>query len=168
MIQSGQLYVELIILDLGKIRPGKDKLVFGVIDCTLSSASALPWQECKTHIGQWEDSKAYAYNPLTGTKDCHFFPGGKMYTNPIQLQVDDRVGMLLNKDEGTLYFFHNGMDVGLAFDNIRSEGLLPAVSIRDKVRVRLCFPPPPFSKRDPKIVRLSSFGIASQHFRKRK
>ena len=54
--------------------------------------------------------------------------------------------MLLNKDEGTLYFFHQGMDMGLAFDNIQSEGPLPAVSIRDKVRVRLCFRPLPFSK----------------------
>ena len=105
--------------------------------------------------------------PLAGTKHCHLFPVGKMYTSSSQLEVGDRIDMLIDKDEGTLHFFHNGMDLGLAFDNIQSEALLPAVSIRDKVRVRLCFPPPPYSNRDPRLVRLSSFGVTTQRYRKR-
>ena len=168
LIQSGQLYVELNILELGKSRSGKEKLAFGVIDCTQSTVGSLQWQQCKTYIGQLENSKSYAYLPQSGAKHCHLFPVGKLYTDSIELEVGDRVGMLLDKDEGKLHFFHNGMDMGLAFDNVGSESLLPAVSIRDKVRLQLCFPPPPFSRRDPKIIRLSSFGIASQRYRKRK
>ena len=168
LIESGQLYVELNILDVGKVRLGKEKLSFGVISCNHSTVSSLPWQECKTCIGQWAESKSYSYHPVTGTKHCHLFPVGKMYTNSSQLEVGDRVGMLIDRDEGTLHFFHNGMDLGLAFDNIPSGTLLPAVSIRDKVRVRLCFPPPPYSNRDPRLVRLSSFGVTTQQYRKRK
>ena len=52
---------------------------------------------------------------LQEPKTATSFLGGKVYTNPIQLQMDDRVGMLLNKDEGTF------MDMGLAFDNIWSD-----------------------------------------------
>ena len=170
LVREGQIYAELIILDLGKVRPGKEKLVFGVIDCSPSKVSALPWQENRTCVGQWTEPKSWAYHPLLGTKNCHLFPAaeGKPYSAIIQLQTEDRVGMLLDKDKGTLHFFHNGQDMGLAFDSVRAEALLPVVSIRDKVRVRLHFPPPPYSKRDPKIVRLSSFGVASQRHRKRK
>jgi hypothetical protein len=168
LIQSGQLYVELNVLDVGKSRSGKEKLAFGVIDCSQSTVGTLLWQQCKTCVGQLEGSKSFAYLPLTGTKNCHLFPAGKPYTSSIELEVGDRVGMLVDKDESKLHFFHNGMDMGLAFDNVGSESLLPAVSIRDKVRVRLCFPPPPYSKRDPKIVHLSSFGVASQCYHKRK
>lgn len=168
LIESGQLYVELNIQEMGKIRLGKEKLAFGVIACSQSVVGSLPWQECKTCIGQWEESRSYSYQPLVGTKHCHLFPVGKVYTSSIQLQVDDRIGMLINKDESTLHFFHNGVDLGFAFDNLPSEAFLPAVSIRDKVRVRLCFPPPPYSNRDPKIVRLSSFGVNTQRYRKRK
>ena len=153
---------------MGKSRSGKERLAFGVIDCTQSTVGSLQWQQCKTCVGQLEGSKSFAYLPLAGTKHCHLFPAGKLYTSSTELEVGDRVGMLVDKDEGTLHFFHNGTDMGLAFDNIQSESLLPAVSIRDKVRVRLCFPPPPYSKRDPKVVRLSSFGVASQRYHKRK
>ena len=159
--------MELNILDVGKIRLGKDKLAFGVIVCSQSTVSSLPWQECKNCIGQWTDSKSYSCQPVAGTKHCHLFSGGKMYASSSQLEVGDRIGMLIDRDEGTLYFFHNGMDLGLAFDNIPSGALLPAVSIQDKVRVRLCFPPPPYSNRDPRLVRLSTFGATTQRYRKR-
>ena len=58
LIETGQLYVELNILDVGKIRLGKDKLAFGVIVCSQSTVNSLPWQECKTCIGQWAESKS--------------------------------------------------------------------------------------------------------------
>ena len=166
LFESGQVYVELNILDVGKSRPGKDKLAIGAIQCPTSAvATSISWAEC---IGKMEHFKSFAYYPLAGTKNCHLFPDGKLYTSPIQLEVGDKLGMLLDMDEGTLHFFHNGMDMGAAFDNIPSENLLPAVSIRDKVQIQLCFPPPPFSQRDPKIVRLSSFGAASQRYCKQK
>ena len=168
LIENGELYVELSILDIGKSRPGKEKLVFGVIDCTPSVADSLAWQDCKTCIGQLDDVKSFAFSPLAGTKNCYLFPEGKPYTNSIQLELDDKLGMLVNTYEGTVCFFHNGMDLGMAFDGIRSKGLLPAVSVRDKARIRLCFPPPPYSQRDPTVVRLSSFGVQSQRYHKRK
>lgn len=168
LIDSDELYVELNILDMGKSRQAKERLVFGVIDCSPSTVNSLSWQECKTYIGQYEGAKSFSFCPLAGTRNCHLFPDGKVYTNPVQLEVDDRLGMLVNMYDGTIHFFHNGMDLGVAFDGIQSKWLLPAVSIREKVCVQLCFPPPPYSQRDPKIVRLSSFGIQSQRYRKRK
>ena len=164
LFESGQLYVELNILDMGKGRSGKEKVALGVIECTSSTVSSISWAEC---VGKMQGSKSFAYYPLAGTRNCHLFPDGKMYTSSIQLEVGDKVGMLLDMDEGSLHFFRNGMDMGMAFDSLHSQYLLPAVSIRDKVQVRLCFPPPPFSRRDPKVVRLSSFGVPSQRYRKR-
>ena len=159
--------MELKILDLGRLRPGKKKLAFGVIACSKSKVNSLLWQDGKCPIGQWKEPHSWAFHPITGTKNCHSFPEeGKPYTTS-QAQVGDRVGMLLSVEEGTLHFFYNGQDLGVAFDNVCAEALLPAVSIRDKVRVRLSFPPPPYSKRDPKIIRFASFGAGSQQFRKR-
>ena len=167
LVENGQLYVELTILEMGRNKPGKEKLAFGVIECTPATVNSLSWQECKHCVGQLESTRSFAFLPQVGTRNCDLFPDGKTYADSIQLEVDDKLGMLINKDDATLHFFHNGMDLGLAFDSIRSESLLPAVSLRDKVRVRLCFPPPPYSQRDPKLVRLSSFGVSSQRYRKR-
>ena len=151
-------------MDLGKPPRGREKLVFGIIDCTKSTIESLEWQECKTCVGQLDRIKSYAYHPFTGTKNCHLFKQPKEYTSSIQLEVGDQLGMLLNKNDGTLSFFHNGNDFGVAFDNIQSDNLLPAISIRDRAQIRLCFPPPPYTKRN---LDLSSPGIPLQRYRAR-
>ena len=81
MIRSGQLHVELIILDPGKIQSGKDSMHLVHSRSVLSHPAKLILDSGRTQ------KPIYAYNSLAGTKDCHFF---QMYRNPIQLQVDDR------------------------------------------------------------------------------
>ena len=48
------------------------------------------------------------------------------------VEVGDRIGMLIDKDDSTLHFFHNGMDLGLSFDNFQSEALLIACSVHSR------------------------------------
>ena len=141
---------------MGRLRPGKKRLALGVIACSKAKVNSALWQDSKCCIGEWKDTCSWAFNPLVGTKNCHSFPvEGKHYAH-IKADVGDRVGMLINVEGKMIHFFFNGQDLGVAFDSVYANALLPAVSIQDKVRVQLCFPPPPYSNRSPTTVQFTS------------
>ena len=167
LIDCGQLYFELEILDMGRLRPGKKRLALGVIACNKAKVNPAPWQDNKFCIGEWKDLCSWAFNPLVGTKNCHSFPvEGKDYAE-VKADVGDKVGMLINVEEKAIHFFFNGQDLGVAFNSVHADALLPAVSIQDKVRVLLCFPPPPYSNRSQKTIRFTSL-TSTQQLHKRK
>ena len=152
-----QHYVELEIVDLGK-RPQKPskRLAIGVIACSKDNAGSVPWQDGKYAIGQWKEVPSWAFHPISGVLTSRTLPAeGKPYS-PIKLQIEDRIGMLVDMDSMKVHFFCNGQDLGVAFEGIEAESLLPAVSIKDKIRVRLRFPPLPYACRKSKLVRFSS------------
>ena len=175
LIREGQHYFEIELVKISqKTSP---KIALGVI--TLKNG-ALPsninWQEGKHPIGHSalfsstspsflpqqqqhsnEDYSAWSYLPSDGKKLSTFSKGGLSYGDIPPLQNDDRIGMLISVREGTLSFFLNGQDLGVAFTNLVPP-LLPAVSICDKAHIRLMFPPPPYLKRNP---RLTLFSVSS-------
>ena len=154
LFEGGQHYVEIEVVDLGRPRPSK-KLAIGVIGCTKAKAKNCPWADGKYSIGQWKEVPSWAFHPISGYINSSSLPvDGKPYSK-FQLQNGDRIGMLVDIEERTLNFFCNGQDLGVAFTDIDAS-LLPAVSIRDKIHVRLRFPPPPYSKRKSKLIHLSS------------
>lgn len=159
-LQRGkQHYTEIKILDLGKGKsPKKLKLAFGVVSCSKSRAGSMPWQDGKLPIGQWE-IPSWAFQPTAGVINSQDTPPeGVKYGADVDLQNDDNLGMLVDLDEKKVIYFVNGRELGVAFDDIDAESVLPVVSIRDKIRVRLCFPPPPYNKRSIKFIKLSSRG----------
>ena len=158
--KDGEHYFEIEIIDLGKLKPGK-KLSIGVIGCSRDSIKNIPWHDGKYAVGHWRDFPSWSFHPISGIINSNSLPlEGKEYAH-IALQNGDRIGVLANMEEGKLTFFCNGQDLGIAFDDMQAETLLPAVSIRDKIRVRLRFPPPPYSKRTCKLVHISSAGQLS-------
>ena len=158
-LRGKQHYVEIEILDLGKSKSPK-KLAFGVISCRQSRAKSLPWQDGKSPIGQWE-VPSWSFQPMLGIVNSHEAPDGKKYCSEhvSKLQDGDRLGMLVDLDSGNISYFLNGRDLGVAFKDLEEESMLPCVSIRDKIRVLLRFPPPPYTKRKIKLNRLSSMGL---------
>ncbi len=150
-------YFEIEILDLGKNKSLK-KLALGVISCRRSNAGQLPWQDGKFPIGQW-DIPSWSFQPMLGvvhSPESHV--EGRQYSNESTLTLGDKVGMLVELDEGRISYFINGRDLGPAFEGLEVESVLPCVSIRDKIRVLLRFPPPPYKQRKIKLSKLSSRG----------
>ena len=162
LFEGGQRYFEIEIIDLGKPRPSK-KLAIGVIGCGHMTMKSIPWHDGRYAVGQWRDIPAWSFHPISGIVNSNVLPlEGKPYTR-IALQNGDRIGMLADMEEGKVTFFCNGQDLGVAFDGVHAKVLLPAVSFRDKIRVRLRFPPPPYSKRTSKLIRLGSNDQLSVH-----
>ena len=174
LIREGQHYFEIELLKVSqKTSP---KLALGVFSFKKGALpSDINWQEGKHPIGHSalfsttspsflpqhshpnEDYSAWSYLPSDGKKLSTLREGGLSYGGIPPLQNDDRIGMLISVREGTLSFFLNGQDLGVAFTNL-TPPLLPAVSICDKVHFRLLFPPPPYLKRNP---RLTLFSVSS-------
>lgn len=147
-------YMELEIVEFGKQKPQK-KLAIGVVDCSKKTASVLPWQDGKNPVGQLEKVDSWSFHPISGVKNSHALPGeGNPYAANISLQDGDKIGMLIDGPAKNLLFFLNGQDLGVAFEEINTTALLPVVSIRDKIRVRLRFPPPPYLKRTVRLIQL--------------
>ena len=157
---GGEHYFEIEIIDLGKLKP-KKKLAIGVIGCGRDNLKNIPWHDGRHAVGQWREFPSWSFHPISGVISSSSLPlEGKEYAH-IALQNGDRIGVLANMEDGKLTFFCNGQDLGVAFDDVQAETLLPAVSIRDKIRVRLRFPPPPYSKRTSKLIHISSTGRLS-------
>lgn len=157
---GGKHYFEIEIIDLGKLKP-KKKLAIGVIGCGRDNMKNIPWHDGRHAVGQWREFPSWSFHPISGVINSSSLPlEGKEYA-PIALQAGDRIGVLANMEDGRLTFFCNGQDLGVAFDDVQAETLLPAVSIRDKICVRLRFPPPPYSKRTAKLIHISSTGRLS-------
>ncbi len=161
LMENGkQYYAEIEILSLGKHR-SRDKLVIGLVSCsTKSFANALDWQNGKKPIGEWE-VPSLGFFPISGVFKSHMQEGREVaYGQDLKIQVGDRIGVLLDMSHKTLSFFCNGTDLGVAADTLQGKGYLLAVSIRDKIKVRLRFPPPPYSKRTIKLITLRSSSLA--------
>ena len=151
---SKQHYMELEVVEFGKQKPQK-KLAIGVIACSKTSASNLPWHEGQHPVGQIEGVRSWSFHPISGVKNSHELQNeGEPYADHISLLEGDRIGMLVDGPAKKLVFFLNGQDLGVAFEGLDTTALLPVVSIRDKIRVRLRFPPPPYLKRCVKLIQL--------------
>ncbi len=149
-------YFEIEILDLGRNKSLK-KLALGVISCR-SNASQLPWQDVKHPIGQW-DIPSWSFQPMLGVVHSpESRVEGRQYSTESSLVPGDRVGVLVELDEGRISYFINGRDLGPAFEGLEEESVLPCISIRDKIRVQLRFPPPPYKQRKIKLTKLTSRG----------
>lgn len=155
LLKRTQYYVEIEILSLGKSK-SKEKLAIGVIGC--QDPNDIEWQNRKMPIGEW-DGLSWSFFPISGTLRSHSILGeGIPYGQNLMIQTGDRIGVLLELDEKKVIYFCNGSDLGVAFDDLEGQSFLLAVSIRDKIKVRLRFPPPPYSKRHVKLVNLKSNG----------
>ncbi len=154
-LEGGQHYFEVEIVDLGRPKPNK-KLAIGVIESSKSKVKSVPWHDGKYALGQWREVPSWSFHPISGKINSNSLPPtGKDYSS-IQLQNGDRIGVLVDMDGQKLSFFSNGHDLGVAFEGVKARSLLPAVSIRDKIRIRLRFPPPPYLKRSVSLVRFTS------------
>lgn len=153
---SGQHYAEIEILSLGKNRP-REKLVIGVINCNnKAKANVLEWQNRKSPIGEW-DTPSWGFFPISGLLKGLMVPSeGVAYGKDLKIQVSDRIGVLVDMTLRKLTFFCNGSDLGVASDDLEGQAFLLAVSIRDKIRVQLRLPPPPYSKRTIELIQLRS------------
>lgn len=159
--KSDQYYCEIEILSLGKSR-SKEKLAIGVVGLSKSNPNLIEWQNRKTPVGQWKGF-SWSFLPISGVLKSHSISSSGAgdeevaYGKNLMLQVGDRIGVLLDLSEGKLTYFCNGSDLGVAFDDLVEQSFLLAVSIRDKIKVRLLFPPPPYSKRKINLIRLKSW-----------
>ncbi len=159
--RSSQHYAEIEIVSLGKHKSSKEKLAIGVVGCGKEGAAAVDWQNSKSPIGEWggEGSSSWSFLPISGVLKSHTIAKeGVPYGENLMLQVGDRIGVLLDLSEGKVIFFCNGNDLGVAFDDLVGRSFLLAISIRDKIKVRLRFPPPPYSKRKIRLIKLKSQG----------
>ena len=171
--------MEIEIIELGKLKPNK-KLALGVIECSgADMVKAIDWQYGEEPVGNRNDVKSWGFQPILGViMSSVQQPAGSGGKHPrlsssalppppppahaegkpyakLSLQNGDRIGMLVDMLAGQLHFFCNRQDLGLAFDNVHAQNLLPVVSIRDKIRLRLLFPPPPYQSRIPQLTRLT-------------
>lgn len=126
-MRVGKRYFEVEIINLGKPQP-KKRLAVSVIGCGRENMKSIPWNVGRYAVGQWGDI------PISGIVNSNFLPlGGKPYTH-IALQSGDRIGLLVDMEEGRVTFC-NRQDLGVAFDGVYIKALLHAVSIRDTIRV---------------------------------
>jgi hypothetical protein len=152
--KNSQYYVEIEVVTLGKIK-SKDKLAIGVVSCKQTNASAMEWQNSKGPVGEWKGMASRSFLPMSGVLKSHTIVGeGIPYGQDLMLQSGDRIGMLVDLAGKKLTYFCNGNDLGVAFDALDERPFLLAVSIRDKVKVRLLFPPPPYQMRQIKVIQL--------------
>ena len=152
--KRNQYYVEVKVVSLGKSK-NRDRLAIGLIDCKKTNPNTIEWHNRKGPIGEW-DSASWSFLPTSGVLKSHTIAGdeGIPYGRDLTVQTDDRIGVLLDLVEGKLSYFCNGIDLGVAFafDSLTERSFLLAVSIRDKIKVRLLFPPPPYHKREIKLI----------------
>lgn len=148
-----QYYTEIEILSLGR---HKGKLAIGVVGCTELSPNKMEWQNSKGPVGEWR-GPSWSFLPFSGLLKSHTIRSeGVPYGKDLTIQASDRIGVLVDLVEGKLIYFCNGNDLGVAFDDLMGQSLLLAISIRDKIKVRLQFPPPPYTKRTIKLIQLKS------------
>lgn len=152
--KNSQYYTEIEIVSLGKTK-SKDKLAIGLISCKRTNACSVEWQNSKDPVGDWKGNTSWSFLPMSGLLKSHTITGeGVPYGQDLMIQAGDRIGMLVDLAEGKLTYFCNRNDLGVAFDDLEERPFLLAVSICDKVKVRLLFPPPPYHKRQIKVIQL--------------
>ena len=172
MIHQGQHYFEIELLKVWQRT--SPKLALGVISFKNDALpSGIHWQEGKHPIGHsalTSSSLSSSFLPLHSQSSSHenynswsYLPSdGKKLSTQLEneaidygdippLQQGDRIGMLIMTREGSISYFLNGQDLGVAFTDL-APPILPAVSLCDKVHLRLLFPPPPYMKRNPRLT----------------
>ncbi len=156
--KNAQYYTEIEILSIGKSK-SKDRLAIGLVGCKRTNPNNVEWQNHKEPIGEWKGTSSWSFLPFSGLLKSHSIAGeGIPYGQDLMIQAGDRVGVLVDLAEGKLTYFCNGSDLGVAFDGLEEQPFLLAVSVRDKFKVRLLFPPPPYHKRQIKLIKLLSNG----------
>lgn len=172
LLRHGQHYLEIEVVKMGqKVSP---KLAVGLMSFSGGgNPKDVHWQEGKHPIGHAalttsssgslsryppkgalpdEGYASWSYLPTAAIKlSSSSNNEGIHYGSIPPLQPGDRIGMLVNITDGTVSFFCNGQDLGIAFTNL-TPPLLPAVSVCDKVHLRLLFPAPPYLKRNPRLT----------------
>ena len=154
--------MEIIVVDVPKPnllqKSLNTKLAFGVIQYTALVGDLIDWQSGKKPIGQLSVTSSSSSNQTyhswsflaTSGKLLSSQSGSeKEYCDPLVLEKDDRIGMLLemNSRGTTINYFLNGRDLGAAFNNVKGP-VLPVLSVCDKFHIRLAFPPPPYEQRN--------------------
>lgn len=162
--------MEIVVVDIPKPnllqKSLHTKVAFGVIQFAALVGDIIDWQSGKKPIGQLSVTSSASLNQ-TYHSWSYLVTSGKLlsshssvekdYCEPIVLDRDDRIGMLIEMDSRgtTVHYFCNGRDLGVAFNNLKGP-FLPVMSVCDKFHVRLSFPPPPYEHRNaqlkPKIV----------------
>lgn len=143
-------------------RDWSTKLAIGLIQCRdYNAAKLIPWQECKFPVGQLPSLNSWSFL-ATGNLRLESRNSGIgnefEYGGIAGIQAGDRIGMLVDFDangSACVSFFCNSLDLGVAFDKVPGP-LLPVVSVCDRFHIFLKFPPPPYSKRNPRLTLLSS------------
>lgn len=153
---DGQYYTEIEIMNIGKTKT-REKLAISVVQCNKSSVRNVDWQNRKHYLGEEKgDTPTWSYLPFSGVIKSHTTPPeGVPYSSDLRVEAGDHIGVLVDMYEKNLTFFCNG-DLGVAFNDLVGPSFLLAVSIRAKMKVRLCFPPPPYSKRTINVIRLKT------------
>lgn len=136
------------------------KLSLGVIHCNQESVKSITWQEHKYPVGQLPSYNSWAFLATSGLKIYQSLHAGEEeeYGGVCTLEVGDRLGMLIDfsmDGSACMSFFCNSRDLGIAFVNMPGP-LLPVVSVCDRFCCCLRFPPPPYTKRNPRLTLLSS------------
>lgn len=153
-----QYYCEIEVLSLGKQKP---KIAIGLIGCGKSNPNGIVWQN-RRPIGEWKEP-TWTFQPISGLLKSHTVSdGGVAYGQDLKIQVGDRIGILVDTNEGKITYFCNSTDLGVAFDELSDQFYLLAVSLRDKVKIQLRFPPPPYLNRKPKLIKMTSNNTFSQ------
>ena len=159
--------MEIEILDIAKHHIHKSwftKVALGIIQGSESSAGDIPWRDGTNLIGRsttdsYQDHNSWGYIVTSGVK-VSSTTGLKeeQYGSDSLLEVGDRIGMLVQVNEqepSCVSFFYNGSDLGVAYRNL-SPPLIPVLSVCDKFSIRLRFPPPPYTRRNPCVTLLTN------------
>lgn len=158
--------MEIEITDMAKHHIHKNrftKIALGVIQCSDSSAHDIPWQDGTNYVGRLTTASYQGHNSwgyvATSAIKVSTTTGAREedYGNFSTFVVGDRIGMLVEVNEqepSSISFFCNGTNLGVAYSNL-SPPLIPVLSVCDKFSIRLRFPPPPYSRRDPRLAQLT-------------
>ena len=165
IISKGQHYVEIEVKETAKHhirRVWSTKLAIGLIQCKdkETANSSIPWQEYKYPVGQLPSHNSWSFlatgNSKMSSRNSEMTT--EEYGGIASIESGDRLGMLVDFDgsgSASVSFFCNSLDLGVAF--VRLPGpFLPVVSVCDRFHICLKFPPPPYSKRNPRLTLLSS------------
>ncbi len=159
--------MEIKIVELAKHHIHKSwftKLALGVIQSSEFSAKDIPWRDGTNPIGRsttdsYQDHNSWGYIVTSGVKvSTTTGLREEEYGTDVTLEVGDRIGMLVNvndQEPSFVSFFYNGSDLGVAYKNL-SPPLIPVLSVCDKFSIRLCFPPTPYTRRDPRLTMISN------------
>lgn len=165
ILSKGQHYVEIEVKETAKHhirRVWSTKLAIGLIQCKdrETANSSIAWQECKYPVGQLPSHNSWSFLATGNSKmwSRNSEMTTEEYGGIASIESGDKLGMLVDFDgsgSACVSFFCGSLDLGVAFTRIPGP-FLPVVSVCDRFHICLKFPPPPYSKRNPRLTLLSS------------